>query len=254
MKIVLGRNFSKQFSTDSLACLINETAWKALRWKNPIGKKIDNNKYTIIGVVKDFHPYSVHERIPSFYMTLNSGKLKDGGIFAVRINSEDKEKTAADITNIFRQFFPGAIIEVTTFDNNIDFGTKGVWEIVEKIFIMFAIIAVLLAANGLFGMISFSSQRRIKEVGVRKVFGANSYQLYITMSKELFLIFIFSVLIALPSGYFISSTTPGAYKYQMQIGDYLICIGLMVLTAILASVYHTTKAVYANPVDTLRYE
>ncbi len=254
MKMELGRNFSRQFSTDTSACIINETARKALRWKNPLGKKIDNNRYTIIGVVKDFHQYSVHEKIPPYYMVLNSGNLKEGGVFAIRINSINKENTIADITRQFRQFFPEAIIEVTTFDNDIDIGTKGVWEIVEKVFIMFAIIAVLLAANGLFGMISFSTQRRIKEVGVRKVFGAKSYQLYITMSKELFWIFIFSVIAGIQAGYFVSRTTPGAYKYQMNVTDYLLCIGMIVFTAFAASVYHTTKAVMANPVDTLRYE
>jgi len=254
MRMITGRNFSRQFSIDSQACIINQTAMKTLKWKNPIGKKIDNNRYTIIGVVEDFHPYSVHEKIPNYYMTLNSGDLKESGVFGIKITPNDREKTTEYINSQFRKFFPEAIIEVTPFGNEIDFGTKSVWEIIEKIFITFAILAVLMAANGLFGMISFASQRRIKEVGIRKVFGANSPQLYVMMSKDFLVMLVISIIAALPSGYFVSATTPGAYKYQMQISDYLICIGLMLLTAILASVYHTTKAVLANPVESLRYE
>jgi putative ABC transport system permease protein len=254
MKMVLGRNFSRQFPSDNKACIINETAWKMLKWQNPLGKKIDDDKYTIVGVVKDFNPYSVHEKIPSCYMTLNPGQLEEGGIFAVRIKPIDKENTVAFIKHQFSQFFPDAIIDVADFGNDMDLGTKNVWEIVEKIFIGFGIIAVLIAANGLFGMISFASQRRMKEVGIRKVFGANSLELYVLMSKEFLFILFFSALISLPSGYLVTHTTPGAYKYQLQVTDYIICIGLMVFTAVAASMYHTTKAVLSNPVETLRYE
>jgi putative ABC transport system permease protein len=254
MKIVFGRNFSKQYSTDRQACLINETAWKALKWDNPLGKRIDNNNFTIIGVIKDFHPYSIHEKIPPFCMVMNSGNLDDGGVYAIRVKPNDKEKTIAFLRQVFKEYFPDAIIDVKTFDNEMNFGTKGVWEVVEKIFFSFAIIAVLIAANGLFGMISFSAQRRMKEIGIRKVFGAGSPHLYIIMSKEFFLILLFSAFIAFPSGYLISHTTPGAYKYQMQFMDYFFAIGIMILTAFVATVYHTTKAILSNPVETLKYE
>lgn len=253
MKIILGRDFSRQFPSDVKACIINETARKMLKWENPIGKKIDDNRYTIIGVVKDFNPYSVHEKIPPCYMTLNPGDLGEGGIFAVRIKPIDKEKTVAFIRRQFSLFFPNAIIDVAGFDNYKDLGTD-TWEVLERIFIGFGVIAVLIAANGLFGMISFASQRRMKEVGIRKVFGANSAQLYLMISKEFIFILLFSALIALPWGYLVSHVTPGAYKYQMQPMDYIMCIGLMIFTALAASIYHTTKAVLSNPVETLRYE
>ncbi len=254
MKIVMGRNFSKNFSTDNEACIINETFAKALGWKNPIGKRIDDSKYTIIGVVKDFHPYSVHEIIPPFYMVLNPNEIKNGQVYSIRIKPGTFDESASFVRGEFRSFFPDAIIEVTTFENEIDFGTKSVWEIVEKLFLGFSIIAILIAANGLFGMISFATQRRIKEIGVRKVFGANSPQLYLMISKEYAFILLFAILNALPAGYFVTHTTPGAYKYQMQILDYFFSIGIIVLTALLATVYHTTKAVLSNPVDTLRDE
>ena len=254
MKIVLGRNFSRKFPTDNKACLINETAMKTIGWKNPIGKKIDNNQFTVIGVVKDFNQYSVHNKIPSFYMVLNSGNLNDGGIFAIRIKPGSSQKSASFIRHTFRQFFPDAIIEIKLFDNDLNYGTKGVWEIVEKVFFGFAIIAILIAANGLFGMVSFASQRRMKEIGVRKVFGAGTANLYLILSKEFVFILLISALMTFPAGYLVAHTTPGAYKYQMQFGDYFYAIALMIITTFFATIYHTTKAVLANPVETLKYE
>ena len=255
MKIELGRNFSRKFPADDHSCLINETAMKKFGWINPIGKKIDDNKYTVIGVVKDFHPYSVHEKIPPCYMVLNSGNLDDRGMFAIRIKEGSNKENVADFTRkTFRTFFPDAIIETTLFDTDLNYSTKGVWEIVEKVFFGFAIIAILIAANGLFGMISFASQRRMKEIGVRKVFGAATSNLYLILSKEFILILIISALMTFPAGYFVSHTTPGAYKYQMQFGDYFYAIIIMIITTLFATIYHTTKAVFANPVETLRYE
>jgi putative ABC transport system permease protein len=254
MRVVKGRYFSRQFSTDNNACVVNQTACKILNWKDPIGKKIDNNRYTIIGVVADFHQYSVHAKIPAYYMTLNSGNLKESGVFGIRVNTNNNEQAANYVKSCFKKFFPNAIIEVKPFGKDVNIGTKGVWEIVQNVFVAFTILAILISANGLFGMISFTTQRRTKEVGIRKVFGANLKQLYLMISKEFFYMLVVAAIVVYPAGYFISSTSPGAYKYQLQISDYLVCIGLMFFTAAIASFYHTTKAVLANPVNALKYE
>ena len=103
-------------------------------------------------------------------------------------------------------------------------------------------------------MISFASQRRMKEIGVRKVFGAATLNLYLILSKEFIFILIISALMTFPAGYIVSHTTPGAYKYQMQFGDYFYAIIIILVTTLFATIYHTTKAVLANPVETLRYE
>lgn len=254
MNIKQGRNFSRNFSTDTNACIINETAVKEFGWTDPIGKKIDNNQYTIIGVVKDFHQYSVHVIIRPFYMVLHSQKLEDDGLYAVRIKPGSRERVISHVNQQFRNFFPDAIVEVASFDKDLQYGTEDVWEIVEKVFFAFAIIAILIAANGLFGLMSFATQRRIKEIGIRKVFGASVPGLYVMMAKEFLFILIIAVIIALPSGYFVAATTPGAYKYQMQYSDYLFAIILMTITAFAATFYHTTKAVLSNPAESLKYE
>ncbi len=253
MSVILGRNFSRQFA-DQRSCLINETAWRAFKWENPLGKKIDDKSYTVVGVVKDFHPYSVHEKIPPFYLVLRGEQPEAGTLYTVRVRPEKKEETLAHVRRVFGEVFPDAIIEALPFDSDIDIGTKGVWEIVESMFIGFGVIAVLIAANGMFGMISFAAQRRMKEIGVRKVFGASVPQMFLLMTKEFAFLVLASGLMAFPSAYLLAHTTPGAYKYQVQFTDHFLAIGVMVVTAVLATVYHTTKAAVSNPVETLRYE
>jgi putative ABC transport system permease protein len=196
----------------------------------------------------------VHGLIPASYMILNTDNLKENSIFSIRINPEKKQLTMDFITKQFRSFFPETIIETTEFDNNFDAGTKGVWEIVEKLFTAFTIIAIIIAANGLFGLVSFTSQRRIKEIGIRKVLGANTTGLYKMMSVEIFAILIISSVLAIPSGYFQTSFIPGAYKYELHLFDCFLSVGLMLVTAMIATIYHTTKAIYSNPVESLRYE
>ena len=254
IEIIKGRNFSKEFPTDETACLINETAVKKFGWVNPIGKKVDGNKYTVIGVVKDFHEFSIHNKIDPSYMVLHSGKLEDEGLYAVRIKPGSRDEVVKYINAEFRAFFPDAIVEIANFDQKVQYGTEDVWEVVEKVFFIFAIIAILIAANGLFGLMSFAAQRRIKEIGIRKVFGAGVPGLYLLISKEFLYIIIISIIIALPAGYYVSVITPGAYKYQLHFSDYFFAVFSMGFTAVAAAFYHTTKAVLSNPVKSLKYE
>ncbi|HTX17104.1 MAG TPA: ABC transporter permease [Bacteroidota bacterium] len=254
MKIVLGRDFSRQHPSDTSACLINETAWKQIGWGDPLGKKIDGNRYTIVGVVRDFHPFSLHEKIPAYYMVLNSGNLKEDGIYSIRVRPGAGETAKRFVDQEFRKFFPGEIVETAAFDSDLNLGTKGVWETLAKLFLAFSVMAVAIAANGLFGLVSFAAQRRIKEIGIRKVFGAKSPGLFLLMSTEILFLLSIAVAIAAPLGFLVSVTTPGAYKYHLHATDYLLAIGLMFATAAAAMLYHTMKAVTSNPVETLKYE
>ena len=99
---------------------------KKLDGTDPLGKKIDDNRYTIIGVVKDFHQYSVHVKIAPFYMVLDSGDLKKGGLYSIRIKPGTEETSIRLVNQEFRRFFPGEIVETTPFESDFDPGTKGV--------------------------------------------------------------------------------------------------------------------------------
>ena len=112
----------------------------------------------------------------------------------------------------------------------------------------------MIAANGLYGLVSFAVHRRIKEVGIRKVLGSSVTHLYFLISKEFLGLLFIAVVISCPIGYIVSISTPGAYKYSLQPIDYMLSILVMLVTALGATMYHTTKAVITKPSETLRYE
>ena len=174
--------------------------------------------------------------------------------FSIRILPGDEAATIHFVNQTIRKFYPEAIVNTRFFTDNMNYGTKDVWEILGKIFLAFSIIAILIATNGLYGLISFAVQRRIKEIGIRKVLGARIPQLYYLISREFLTLLAIAVVIAAPLGFVISKFTPGAYKYSLQTIDYVFSIFLMLATAFLATCYHTTKAVLANPVDALKDE
>ena len=187
-------------------------------------------------------------------MVLNPGFLKEGLMYTVRVKPGRTDETVDYIHQQFRSFFPGSLVRAVKFAEEVDYGTKTLWEIAERIFFAIAVISVLIAANGLFGLVSFAAQRRIKEIGIRKVLGAGIPGLYYMMTKELVVIMLIAIIISLPATYLFVSSTPGAYKYQLQAGDYLSALAMMCMTALAATMYHTTRAVVSNPVESLRSE
>lgn len=253
MQIVKGRNFSRQHSTDQTACLINETAMKLFGWDDAIGKKIDNLQYTVVGVVKDFNPFAATRAIPPYFMVLDADNSQQH-IYSIRTQGANRQAITAHVTSTFQKIYPDAIIDVRYFTENIEYGAEDLWKVVGKIFFAFSIIAVLLAANGLYGLISFAVQRRVKEIGIRKILGANSSHLYFIISKEFLGLMLLAMCIACPLGYLLSTTSPSAYKYSMQPQDYIWGMCVLVATSIIATCYHTTRAILTNPVETLKVE
>ncbi|RJP66955.1 MAG: ABC transporter permease [Ignavibacteriales bacterium] len=253
MKIVKGRNFSKEFSTDSSACLINETLASAIGWSNPIGKKI-NNRYTVIGVIKDFHPVSVHNRISPYLALLHNGKLNHENDYCVRISPNDISNSMQFVRNILKSFFPNNIFEVQLYDTNFDKGTMAVWEGVKSTFGFFSALAIIIALIGLLGLVSFSTRRRTKEIGIRKVLGASESGLYLLVSKEFLMLLVFAIILAAPLAYIVLVTAPGAYKYQVTTMDFLIPLMAIVAVTILVTLKQVLSVTKANPSDSLHYE
>ena len=254
MKIIKGRNFSKEFTTDSSACLINETLASQIGWNNPIGKRLWNNKYTVIGVVKDFHPYSVHNRIPSFLMLLHNGQMNRDNDFCVRILPGNTSNSIQYFRSTLKTFFPNKIFEVQPYDVDFDRGTMAVWEGVQSTFGFFSVLAIIIALIGLLGLVSFSTRRRTKEIGVRKVLGASEGGLYLLVVKEFLFLLGFAIFLAVPCAYFIFITAPGAYKYQVTSGDFIYSLLIIITVTILVTLRQVLSVTKANPAESLHYE
>lgn len=256
MKMVYGRNFSKEYPADNKACIINETALKVFGWSDPIGKQVtlEGRSFPVIGVVKDFHPYSVHNPIPTYVMFLNSNVISGSTLLSVRFNG-DEQKARALVTSELENIFPNDPFEFKDFsvafylDEAIPF-----WQSMKRMFLFFAVVTLLISTIGLFGLILFTIKRRTKEIGVRKVLGSSVASVYWQLSTEVIGMLGFAILVGCPAAIYIYKTMPGAYKEPLTITEFLVAIALVAVIAFMTISYHVLKIAVSNPVEALRYE
>jgi len=256
IKMAYGRNFSTEYPADNKACIINETALKVFGWSDPIGKQItlEGTSFPVIGVVEDFHPFSVHNPIPTYIMFLNDNVISGSTLLSVRFNG-DEQKAKAIVTRELENIFPNDPFDFKDFsvafylDEAIPF-----WQSMKRMFLFFAVVTLLISTIGLFGLMLFTIKRRTKEIGVRKVLGSSVTSVYWQLSIEVIGMLGFAILVGCPAAIYIYKTMPGAYKEPLSITEFLIAIALVAIIAFLTISYHVLKIAGRNPVEALRYE
>lgn len=255
-KVKEGRDFSRSFGTDSLAMILNEAAVKQVGMKQDIiGQTIRFNEknYTVIGVVKDMimeDPYKPVKPTVFFY------DPNWASVITIVIKQGAPVKTALDkIQTVFKKYNPGAPFQYTF--NDEDYGRKFADEVrIGKLATFFTILAIFISCLGLFGLASFVAEQRKKEIGIRKVLGASTYNLWRMLSKEFALLVIISCLIAIPLAWYYLHHWLDQYDYRTNISSWVFIVsGLGALAITLATVsFQAIKAAWANPVKSLRTE
>ncbi len=257
LKIVEGRNFSKEHPSDYESCIINETALKVFGWSDPIGKRIllSDKFYNVIGVVKDFHPFSPHNLIPSYIMFLSPNELSGPKLLTVRF-APGKEQTASKLaTSELEAVIPKDPFEFKSFEEIFLLDPPlAFWQTMKHIFTFFTVITLLISSIGLFGLILFTIRRRTKEIGIRKVLGSSVVLIYKQLLFEVLGSLGIAVLIACPSAWYVYENLPGAYKEPLPLTVFVLAIGLIALVAVITISYHVLKVALTNPVKTLREE
>ena len=255
LKIISGRNFNKNNSTDYQACLINESLANKLGMVNPIGQSLDNGEIKIIGVIKDFHQSSVHNKIEPYMIIPTKGTVKGWNIYSIKVISEIDNDVMAKINNTFNEIFPSDTFEFELFEDKLyNDEAFEIWAGIGNAMTFFTIFAIFIAAIGLFGLVSFTSVRRTKEIGIRKSFGSSHLSIYFLLSKEFITLFIIAIIIAIPLSILIYNTMPGAYKYSIGIVDFIIPMGLGLFITLFTTINQTLRATFTNPVKALHYE
>ncbi len=256
IKLVAGRDFSPDFQGDAeQSCLINETAVRNFGWDNPIGKRLNDNKLTVVGVVQDYIYKDMHNAIEPAILTLAPNTIKGTWTFAFRVEPHNTAHAMNILKQEFESVFPNDPFEFhdlpTSFatDNTIK-----VYKAVNRTVLFFTVFNIFLAMIGLLGLVSYTVARRTKEIGVRKINGSTASNIFFMLSKEYFVLLGFSLLIAFPTAWWAYEQMPGVNKLHAQpwifaFGAFIICLIIIITTS-----WQTYKAATRNPVEALRYE
>ena len=255
-----GRYFSRDFPADTMNVVINETAAKLLGYQNPIGniiKQVGNtdetrNKFTIIGVLKDFHYESLHQRIRPLIIFLNKNQT---AYLPVRISSNNFEADIGLIKKIWKKFVPDKPFEYYFLNENFEKLYRAERK-TGQIFTTFAVISILIACLGLLGLASFTAERRTKEIGIRKVMGATTGTIIFLLSKEFIKWVLIANIIAWPVAYYFMNNWLKSFAYRINISIWIFpAAGLVAFIIALVTVStQTLRASVSNPVNSLKYE
>ncbi|MEM1134613.1 MAG: ABC transporter permease [Bacteroidota bacterium] len=250
-----GRDFSRDISSDKQGMIVNRSAVKYMGLENPVGQIIRHNEkdWTILGVVDDFIVGSPYEPVrPSIYML--APWVNQIALFRFSPNISTQE-ALENIESVFKEYAPGVPFEYQFADQQ--YAKKFNNEVrIGKLSSTFAILAIFISCLGLFGLASFTAEKRTKEIGIRKVVGASVFALWRLLSKEFFILVIASCIIAIPVvSYFLENWLEN-YEYRTNIPWWIFAsasLGALLITLLTVS-YQAIKAALMNPVKSLRSE
>jgi len=261
LKIINGRAFSKNYA-DSASVLLNETAVKQIGWKNPIGKTItypgnDNQKFTVIGVVKDFNTDSFHNSISPFALFYTASKTYNikSSYIAVRIKPGNYSETLSSIQNKWKQFAPDLPFDYSFMDAEFDALYRSD-QTMGKVFTVFTVLSLVVACLGLLGLAIYTAERRTKEIGIRKVLGASVQNVVLSLSKEFIRLITLALVIAFPIAWYAMNKWLQDFAYKTDINWWIFALAasvILIITFITIS-YQAIRAAIANPIKSLRSE
>ena len=259
MEMAEGRNFSREFGSDSTSIIINESAVKIAGLVDPIGKKLyqpDGNgsnlrEYTIVGVVKNFNFESLRQNIGPLVFVLGYNKW----VTTFKVSPDNVQSLLKDIESKWKSMAPGMPFRYQFLDESFDNMYRAEQRI-GKVAISFAVLAVFIACLGLFGLATYMAEQRTKEIGVRKVLGASVANVAVMLSKDFIKLVLVASLIAFPVAWWAMNKWLQDFAYRVDIGWWVFVVAglLAVLIAVITVSYQAIKAALANPVESLRSE
>ena len=266
LQLVAGRFFSKDFTTDSTGFVLNEAAVKDFGLTHPIGSPITSTElgfnppggnsqtvYTVIGVVKDFHFESLHQKIAPLILA-NANKF-GASTLAIKIKESNLKTAIPAIGKVWKQLDPTDDFKYTFLDDIVAQQYKAE-ETAQKTFTAFSVLAILIACFGLFGLVMYATFQRTKEISIRKVLGATAANIVFVLSKDFIKLVIISALVAFPVAWWAMHSWLQSFAYRINIDWWVFAIAmtLTVGIAFLTISYQAIKAALANPVKSLRTE
>ena len=249
-----GRRFSRDFGADTAGVIFNEAAVRFMGLKNPIGKIVkvwDENKQ-IIGVAKDFHFESLHEKIKPLFFELNP---QNAYRFVAKLQAGKERQAIEKLQQVYSHFNPGFSFDYAFLDKDY----QNIYLAEKRVSILsryFAGLAVLISCLGLFGLAAFTAQRRSKEIGIRKVLGATVHSVVLLLSKDFLRLVLASLAIAFPLAWWVLTRWLNGFAYRVSISvwEFVVAGALITLITICTISFQSVKAALANPVRSLKTE
>ncbi|MCD6204378.1 MAG: ABC transporter permease [Candidatus Marinimicrobia bacterium] len=264
--VIQGRNFSRDFPGDLLnyenelagSVLINEEAARQIGWGNPIGKRLVHIYgdwrwyYEIVGMVKDFHFRPLTQEIKPLYLMVSETGLRQ---LSVMIDGNDTPGTIKYIEDTWKSFYPGLPFEYTFLDKQFENTYRNIVHL-QSLFNIFTGVAIVIARLGLLGLSVYATERRIKEIGIRKVLGASVWVITAQLNREFLARILAANLIAWPIAWWFMNNwlQEFAYRSSLQPLTFLLAAGITAGIALLTVSLQTIKAALTDPVGALRYE
>ncbi|MEJ1240561.1 FtsX-like permease family protein [Chryseolinea sp. T2] len=255
MEMDQGRDLSPEFKSDSVGYIVNQEALKLINYDDPIGKPLTlwGTHGSIVGVVKDFHFNSLHTNIGPLLLRL--GEEGAGGWAIIRVEAGKTKETLAGLEKISKELNPKFPFTYQFSDEEYQklYASE---QVVSKLSNAFAFLAIVISCLGLLGLTMFTTEKRTKEIGIRKTLGAPLVSLFNLLSKELFILIFIAIVIATPLAWYVMNDWLQAYAYKIEITIWIFIYAgmLAVLIALVTIGFQTMKASLMNPVRSLRSE
>jgi putative ABC transport system permease protein len=256
-----GRFFSKEFTTDSHAAVLNEKAAELLGWEDPIGKRINNwsrnrGDFVVIGVIKDYHYESLHQEIRPQALFLSTGYYtRVESFISVRLNTANISETIGRIENAWKTFAPQTPFQYSFLDK--DYENLYINERqTRQLFSVFSFLAIFIACLGLFGLASFIADQKTKEIGIRKVLGASVVKIVKNLNGSFLKWVLIANLMAWPIAWFAMNRWLENFAYRIGLSWWMFVLAavLAVIISLITVSFQTVKAALKNPIESLRYE
>lgn len=254
--VVKGRNFS-ELSDTLHSIVVNEAMAKHFGWKEAIGKRVkfpgdtSNNYLEVVGVVKDFNQESLYNPIAPLLMFYGP----NGNMIQLKMNTGNLKTSIAQIGNTWKKYFPNLPFEYKFLDE--DFNSQYAADQKRgKIFAAFSILTIIITCLGLLGLTAFTTQQRQKEISIRRVMGASIAQIISLVTVNYLWLALIAALIAFPIAYYFMHNWLSIFPYNpgLSVIPFILSALVIVLTAVITVMFHSTKAALSNPAESLRTE
>ena len=256
LEVKSGRFFSRDFASDTTSVVVNEAAAKIMDFENAIGKHVKGlGNLEIIGVVKDFHLESFHEEVKPQLFVLHRKNFAPPSLVMVRIEAGKEKETLKRIDTFYKVYNPGFPLDYTFLDDDY----QALYTSEQRVSTLskyFAGLAILISCLGLFGLAAFTAQRRIKEIGIRKILGSSDLGIVRLLSSEFTKTILTGIMIALPLSYFITRKWLAEFVYRIDLEWWFFagsgCLALLI--ALFTVALQTVRASRTNPTECLKHE